>query len=68
VVAAPKRDPQDQIERLSEDVADRVLDFTRRLIGKPTSAAALYADVMPEDETPDMLNEAVERWRRGERA
>jgi hypothetical protein len=32
----------------------------------PTSAKALYADHMPDDETADMLIEAVERWRRGD--
>ncbi len=29
-----------------------------------TNAEALYADLLPEDETPDMLIAAVERWRR----
>lgn len=27
------------------------------------SIKELYADVMPEDETPEMLNAAIERWR-----
>jgi hypothetical protein len=27
------------------------------------SAGRLYADILPANETPDMLNEAVRRWR-----
>jgi hypothetical protein len=28
------------------------------------SADTLYADILPDDETPDMLNAAVRAWRR----
>jgi hypothetical protein len=31
----------------------------------PATRERLYADVLPPDETPDMLIEAVERWREG---
>ena len=29
----------------------------------PSSVKDLYADVMPEHETPEMLNAAIEGWR-----
>jgi hypothetical protein len=31
----------------------------------PATRERLYADILPEGETPAMLNEAVRRWREG---
>jgi hypothetical protein len=31
---------------------------------KVATAATLFADILPADETPDMIIDAVHRWRR----
>lgn len=79
MAADPKQELHELVDRLSDEEANEALVHIRRLLtdamtsgpasqearprGRPLTAADLYADILPDDETPDMLIEAVRRWR-----
>jgi hypothetical protein len=57
-------------ERGAKSPRSRVRTTTARLapkepVAEPIDLTALEAGVLPPEETPDMLNEAVDRWRHG---
>jgi hypothetical protein len=65
------------IDRLIDDKLTAVLEQLPALVearlavvgtpATPIDLTIFAVDVLPPDETPDMLNEAVDRWRHGQR-
>jgi anti-sigma factor ChrR (cupin superfamily) len=74
--ADPKAELIAVIPALTEEAATAVLAHVRALIAQEATAAAtrppghimtkadLYADLLPDDETADMMIETIRQWRR----
>jgi hypothetical protein len=77
MAANPKQELHDLVEQLTDEDAADALDYVRRLVGAPARERAeehtagraltaddLYADILPDDETADMMIETIRQWRR----